>query len=141
MKLFSLLLLFPVLFACSTKKVEIAKEKECSPLAMSYLKNPKNKNKHFLSSPEVLTEMGKTGPGLQACYEDFKRRTGHEEFNTCLVVGVDQNSKTDFYHFYSSDKKVDEKFINCAVKATSSIPYFKLGKNYILIQTYEFYKD
>lgn len=130
-----------VLGSCSSKKPEVTKEKACSALSMNYLKSPKNKGKVYLRSDAAVKALSQTQAGIQACYEDFKKRRGHKEFDACLVVGVDQNRKTDFFHFYSNDKKVDEKFISCGAKVTSAVPFFNLGRNFVLVQTYSFYED
>lgn len=142
MKTLILLLSFLLISACATKKApEFKKEKVCSSVSNNYLKNPKNKTKSFLKSEKAMSEMGKTQPGMQLCYEALKARKGIEEFSACLVVGVDARSKLDFYEFSSNEKKLDNEFISCAIKATGVVNFSNLGKNYILIQSYDFYKE
>jgi hypothetical protein len=124
--------------SCSTFK-PFEKEKICSRNALSYLKLPKNKTKRAPMSPHLNQEMLNTQDGMQLCYEDFKRRTGKEEFQTCMVVGVDQRGKTEYFDFSSKEASLDKVFLRCAQAVTKKVPYPKYGKNYILIQSYNFY--
>lgn len=76
---------------------------------------------------------------MQSCYEQFKDRTGYEEFNTCMVVGVDESGYLEFFNFGSNQVPLDEEFMSCAHRVTRSIPYQNYGQNYILIQSYKFF--
>lgn len=139
MKLLSLLIMLLFLNSCASEKPKFVKEKVCSHEALKYLNNPRNQHKRFYSSPSLIMEIANTSKSMQLCYEDFKNRTGHEEFNTCLVVGVDHWGNTDFFNFSSQEIKLDQEFLNCARSVTGSVPYSKYGTNYIMIQSYQFY--
>ena len=139
MKPLHLLLLFVVLGSCATKLPEFQTGKVCSYDALRYLQNPRNKTKNRAVSPALVTEMNGTQKNMQLCYEDYKLRTGVDEFNTCLVVGIDQNGSTEFFNFSSRETKLDQSFLNCARAVTKSVPFSKYGTNYILIQAYQFY--
>lgn len=133
-----LLILFSLL-SCSTEKPRFEKEKVCSHEALRYLKNPRNKYKDTQLNPLLVKDLTDTSRSMQLCYEDFKNRTGQEEFNTCLVVGVDEVGEMEFYNFGSREVQLDESFLNCAKSVTKSIQYTNFGKNYLLIQSYQFY--
>lgn len=134
--LISMLLL---LSACSSREVKFDQQKTCSPLALNYLK--KHKSRRFMQSTEAIDQMEKTQPGVQLCYEAFAKRTGKDEFDTCLVVGYDMKGKMDFYELSSTQVKLDSEFLKCANAAIGVVPFWKLGKNYTLLQSYHFYKD
>jgi hypothetical protein len=125
--------------SCASEKPRFNKEKVCSNESLKYLRNPRNISKRAPQSPGLIQAMAKSSKGMQACYEDFKNRTGYEEFNTCLVVGVSEDSTTEFYNFSSQEIVLDQKFLSCARTVTKSITFEKYGKNYILIQSYQFY--
>lgn len=137
MKKIILLFCLVSLASCANRPFE--KEKVCSKNALSYLKNPRNKTKRAPVSTRLNQELLNTQAGMQLCYEDFKRRTGKEEFQTCMVVGIDQRGKTEYFDFSSRDAYLDRKFMRCAAAVTRKVPYQKYGKNYILIQSYNFY--
>lgn len=139
MKTLSFMLLLMLISSCASEKPGFVKEKVCSNESLKYLRNPRNIHKRAPRSAALIQEMAKSSKGMQGCYEDFKNRTGHEEFNTCLVVGVNEYSQTEFYNFSSQQINLDQKFLNCARKVTKKIPYEKYGRNYILIQSYQFY--
>lgn len=139
MKLITFMMLLILISSCASNKPEFVKEKVCSNQALKYLKNPRNKYKRAPSSPKLIQAMTNTTRSMQLCYEDFKNRTGHEEFNTCLVVGVNNSRRTEFYNFGSKDVQLDKAFMDCARAVTSSVPFNKYGSNYILIQSYQFY--
>lgn len=139
MKTLSFMLLLILISSCASEKPRFVKEKVCSNESLKYLKNPRNKFKRAPKSMALIQAMAKSSNGMQACYEDFKNRTGHEEFNTCLVVGVNESSQTEFYNFSSQQINLDQRFMNCARNVTNSIPFEKYGSNYILIQAYQFY--
>lgn len=139
MKSITFMLLLILISSCASKKPEFVKEKVCSNQALKYLKNPRNKFKRAPNNPKLIQAMTNTSRSMQLCYEDFKNRTGYEEFNTCLVVGVNGNRQTEFYNFGSQDVPLDKTFMNCAKAVTNSVPYSKYGSNYILIQSYQFY--
>jgi hypothetical protein len=126
-----------LLFSCANRPFE--KEKTCSKNALSYLKNPRNKTKRAPASPRLNQELINSQAAMQLCYEDYKRRTGREEFQTCMVVGIDRRGMTEYFDFSSKDAPLDQKFMRCAFAVTKKIPYQKYGKNYILIQSYNFY--
>jgi hypothetical protein len=56
-----------------------------------------------------------------------------------LVVGVDHLGRMEYYNFSAQDTNSDRAFIQCAVKVTKKIPFQRYGKNYILLQSYNFY--
>ncbi len=141
MKLITFMMLLILISSCASNKPEFVKEKVCSNQALKYLKNPRNKYKRAPSSPKLIQAMTNTTRSMQLCYEDFKNRTGHEEFNTCLVVGVNNSRRTEFYNFGSQDVQLDKAFMDCARAVTRSVPFNKYGSNYILIQSYQFYVD
>ncbi len=141
MKTLSLILLLMFISSCASEKPRFIKEKVCSNESLKYLRNPRNSIKRAPRSAALVRDIAKSSRGMQACYEEFKNRTGHEEFNTCLVVGVNEYARTEFYNFSSQQINLDQKFMNCARKVTSSIPFEKYGSNYILIQSYKFYVD
>lgn len=125
--------------ACATKEIQFDPKKTCSPLALKYLKT--NKLRPLLQSTEAIDQMQRTQPGVQACYETFAKRSGIEEFDTCLVVGFDDKGKMDFYELSSMQAKLDNRFLKCANAAIGIVPFWKLGTNYSLLQSYHFYKD
>lgn len=139
MKLFTFFLLLMLITSCASDKPQFVKEKVCSNQALKYLRNPRNKYKRAPQSPALIQAMSNTSRSMQLCYEDFKNRTGHEEFNTCLVVGVNDSRQLEFYNFGSKDVPLDKTFVNCARAVTRSVPFSKYGSNYILIQSYQFY--
>lgn len=139
MKSITFMMLLILISSCASNKPEFVKEKVCSNQALKYLKNPRNKYKRAPSSPKLIQAMTNTTRSMQLCYEDFKNRTGHEEFNTCLVVGVNNSRQTEFYNFGSKDVQLDKAFMDCARSVTRSVPFTKYGSNYILIQSYQFY--
>lgn len=139
MKHLTFVMLISLITSCASDKPEFVKEKVCSTQALKYLKNPRNKYKRAPQSPALIQAMANTSRSMQLCYEDFKNRTGHEEFNTCLVVGVNEARQTEFYNFGSRDVPLDRTFMNCAKAVTRSIPFQRYGSNYILIQSYQFY--
>lgn len=139
MKTAALLVLAVLVASCASKEVKFEPEKTCSPTTLRYLK--KNKSKPFLQSEEVINAMQTTQPGVQACYEAFAKRSGKEEFDTCLVVAYNKKGKLDFWELSSQQVKLDQDFVKCANKAIGAVPFWKYGKNYILMQSYHFYKD
>lgn len=139
MKLFFLLFLPLFLTACSSPRPKFKKENVCSYEALRYLRNPRNVMKTRRPSPQLIQEMTKTSRNMQLCYEDFRLRSGVDEFNTCLVVGIDDAGETEFYNFGSNEVELDEQFIRCARSVTQNVPYSAYGTNYILIQSYQFY--
>lgn len=134
-------LIFIFFLSCTIQQPQFVKEKDCSNEALKYLRNPRNKSKTFTINPKLIEDLHNTIPGMQLCYEDFKKRTGYEEFNTCLVVGVDEKGEMDFYNFGSRQIEIDENFVKCARYVTQNLPYSSYGSNYILVQSYKFYFD
>lgn len=135
-----LTLIFLISFvSCATQKSKFVKEQVCSNQALKYIRNPRNQNRSFTPNPQLIQEMARTSRDMQLCYEDFKYRTGHEEFKTCLVVGVDEYGKLDFYNFSSQEVRLDQDFLNCAEAVTKAVPFQNYGPNYVLIQSYKFY--
>ncbi len=135
-----IILLIVSLHSCSHQKERpFIKERICSREALDYLNSPRNKYKVGPISPNLSVVMNGTQEAMQACYEAFIGRSKHEEFQTCLVVGVNQVGKVEFYNFSSQEAKLDETFIQCAHKVTKKISYPDFGKNYILIQSYNFF--
>jgi hypothetical protein len=139
MKTGAVILLLISLISCSTEKPKFKKEKVCSLEALRYLRNPRNKYKDRTVSSALVKSIADNSRSMQLCYEDFKNRTGLEEFNTCLVVGIDDYGEMEFYNFGSREVTLDESFIKCAKAVTKSVPYSSFGTNYILIQSYQFY--
>jgi hypothetical protein len=141
MKLFILILVALVSYSCTTAKPEFQKEKVCSEEALRYLRNPRNSDKRSVQDPKLYSAMSDTSRSMQLCYEDFKERTGVEEFNTCLVVGVDYFGQVEFYNLGSQEVHLDQTFKNCAKGVTDSVPFQNYGSNYVLIQSYQFYVE
>lgn len=139
MKLLTFFLMIFLTVSCASEKPQFKKENVCSYEAMRYLRNPRNKFKQRVSSPKLIRDIAATSRSMQLCYEDYKNRTGNEEFNTCLVVGVDEVGELEFYNFGSQEVTLDEQFMSCARTVTKSVPYSEYGTNYILIQSYKFY--
>lgn len=139
---FYLYFLFLVSFlSCAIQSPQFAKERDCSNEALKYLRNPRNISKSFTGHPKLVEDIQRTVPEMQICYEDFKKRTGYDEFNTCLVVGIDEKGEMDFYNFGSRQIELDEKFLQCARYLTQNLPYSSYGSNYIFVQSYKFYFD
>lgn len=126
-----------ILFSCAQKK--FVKENVCSPNALSYMN--KSKGRKFISpkSEALRKKIAETQTGIQQCYDSYMKRTGHDQFQTCMVVGVDRNGKLEYYNFSSQQTHSDRAFIQCAVKVTKKVPFQRYGKNYILLQSYNFY--
>lgn len=141
MRLATLILMMFLMGSCASEKPRFVKEKVCSNESLKYLRNPRNISKRALNNPKLIQDMADTTNSMQLCYEDFKLRTGKEEFNTCLVVGVDEYGGMEFYNFSSQEVSLDQTFINCARAVTNKIPYSSYGNNYILIQSYQFFVD
>lgn len=126
------------LISCSSSK-PFVKENVCSPNAISYIKNSKGRRFAPPASEALRQKLAATQAGMQQCYQDYMKRTGHEEFQTCMVVGVDSKGRMEYYNFSAQDTNSDRAFIQCAVKVTKKIPFQRYGKNYILLQSYNFY--
>jgi hypothetical protein len=141
MKSITFMLLLTLMSSCASEKPQFVKEKVCSNQALKYLKNPRNKYKRAPSNPKLIQAMTNTTRSMQLCYEDFKNRTGHDEFNTCLVVGVNNRKRLEFYNFGSNEVPLDKQFMDCARGVTRNVPFSRYGSNYILIQSYQFYVD
>lgn len=139
MKIATFMVVLIVLISCATQKPRFVKENVCTSESLKYLRNPRNKSKRAILNKNIPLEILSSTKGMQLCYEDFKKRTGFEEFNTCLVVGVDEVGKTEFYNFGSREIKLDHEFMSCARSVTQAVPYSQYGSNYILIQAYQFY--
>lgn len=139
MKTIAGFIVFLTLASCSTQKPAFKTEKVCSTQALRYLNNPRNKFKRPVKNTALFSEIAATTRSMQLCYEDFKNRTSLEEFNTCLVVGVDDAGEMEFFNFGSQEVQLDDAFLKCARAVTKSVPYGNYGKNYILIQSYQFY--
>lgn len=137
MKNLFLFLLALATVSCATPEPQFNQEKVCSKEALRYLKNQKSRKQ--IHTQALANELSKTQRDIQLCYEDFKARTGKEEFNTCLVVGVDRRGRTDFFNFSSADAQLDKTFIQCARSVTRNMRYGEFGKNYTLVQSYQFY--
>jgi hypothetical protein len=135
--LIALTFLFTFL-SCSHKK-EFIKENVCSPSALSYMKNSTGRKFVIPQSEALRNKIAETQAGMQQCYQDYMIRTGHKEFQTCMVVGVDSHGKLEYYNFSAQDTHSDRAFIQCAVKVTKKVPFWQYGKNYILLQSYNFY--
>ena len=139
MRTIAILLLVCFAISCSSQKPKFKKEKVCSHEALRYLSHPLHKRKAVIKDHRLIQSLAGTTRDMQLCYEDFKQRTGIEEFNTCLVVGVDESGGMEFYNFSSKEAKLDTAFLKCAEAVTKSVPYANFGSNYILIQSYKFY--
>lgn len=127
-----------LIFSCSTPK-PFVKENICSPNAITYMRKSKGRTFAPPKSAALRQKLAETQTGMQQCYHDYMRRTGHDEFQTCMVVGVDSKGKMEYYNFSAQDTNSDRAFIQCAVKITKKIPFQTYGKNYILLQSYNFY--
>ena len=138
MKIFAIVFCSLILVSCASRDPKFEKEKVCSSQSLNYLKK-QTKTKKYLFSEALNQELMQTQPTMQQCYESFRARSGQEEFNTCLVVGVDRKGKTEFFNFSSNDIQMDKEFIECAHKVTKSLQYGKHGKNYVIVQAYQFY--
>lgn len=139
MKYVASLCLLVLLSSCASREIVFEPEKTCSPTTLNFLK--RNKARPFLQSQEVVDAMKGTQTGVQACYESYTKRSGKEEFDTCLVVSYNRQGKLDFWELSSQQVKLDQEFINCANKEIGNVPFWKYGKNYILMQSYHFYKE
>jgi hypothetical protein len=139
MKSFLLVSLSLLLFSCASSKDSFEPEKTCSDLSLKYIKN--NKHKRYLQSQEIITALQGTQSGVQSCYDSFVKRKGKDEFNTCLVIGYDVKGKLDYWELSSKEAKLDQEFLNCSNKVIGQVPFWKYGKNFILVQSYHFYKD
>lgn len=135
--LFSTCLLLLV-SSCGSFKPFI-KEKVCAPHAVSYITKSTGRSKSPPLTPMLRQKLEETKVSMQRCYENYMRRTGHKEFQTCMVVGIDHKGNTEFFNFSSQDIHSDRGFIQCAAKVTKRVPYSTFGKNYILVQSYNFY--
>lgn len=138
----TLFILFSVLIlsSCASEKKTFNPGKTCSNESIKYLRNPRNLTKRALQNPFLAEKIANTQRSMQLCYEEYKNRTGHDgEFNTCLVVGIDEYGAMDFYNFSSKEAKLDQDFLNCANAVTASVDFASYGWNYILVQTYQFY--
>lgn len=136
-RLIALTFLF-IIFSCSHKK-EFIKENVCSPNALKYMKRSTGRRFFVPKSEALRKKIAETQAGMQQCYQDYMTRTGHKEFQTCMVVGVDSRGKLEYYNFSAQDIHSDRAFIQCAVKVTKKVPFWQYGKNYILLQSYNFY--
>lgn len=139
MKVFLLTLSSFLVLACSSSERKFEKDQVCSPQALKYLRNPRNKTKSFRPQAGLVQEMAKTHRDMQLCYEDFRYRSAQEEFSTCLVVGVNREGIREFLNFGSQEVELDDQFLSCALKVVESVPYENFGTNYVLIQSYQFY--
>lgn len=139
MKTLLLMTLLLIVASCASDEVKFDQNKTCSQLSVSFLRN--NRNRTFLQSSEAINHMEKTKDGVQSCYESYVKRGGKQEFATCLVVGFDRAGKMDYYELSSREVKLDNQFLTCANKAIGVVPFWKLGRNYVLLQSYHFYKD
>lgn len=139
MKLYILLFIIFLVSGCSTTVPVFRKEEVCTDQSLKYLRNPRNKTKRAIHNPLLIKQMASSTRQMQGCYEQFKDRTGFDEFNTCMVVGVDEAGKLEFFNFGSKQVPLDHEFMRCARKVTGAIPYQSYGQNYILIQSYKFY--
>lgn len=137
MKLFAYLIVLAFLYSCSTNK--FIKEEVCSTSSLKYLSLARNKTKHKPLNLSLGREVLNTQKGMQYCYDDFKRRTGKEEFRTCLVVGVDNKGSTEFLDVSSKEAVLDNRFKKCATQVAKQVPFAQFGRNYIFIQSYNFY--
>lgn len=142
MKTIFLLLLALLITSCASEKQNFNVNKTCSNESIKYLRNPRNQTKRYLDSPYLASKIASTKGSMQSCYNDFKKRSGlDDDFNTCLVVGIDESGLMDFYNFSSNDVRLDQKFIDCAINVTAGVDFSSYGWNYILVQTYKFYED
>lgn len=139
MHLYISLLMAFLIIGCSTNIPHFKKEEVCTETALKYLRNPRNKTKRAIQNSSLINLLSKSCGKMQLCYEKFKERTGFEEFNTCMVVGVDESRTLEFYNFGSEQVVLDDEFINCTKNITRKIPYERYGQNYILIQSYKFF--
>lgn len=134
-----LILVMLLITSCSSRK-EFVKENVCSPNALTYMKRSKNRKVLVPSDPIFQSQLMSTQNAMQSCYQEYMTRTGHDNFRTCLVVGIDELGRMEYYNFSSQDIHSDQAFIQCAVKVTKKIPFWRYGTNFILLQSYNFYQ-
>lgn len=127
-----------IITSCSTTK-PFVKENVCSPNAVNYMNKSKGRSFVTPKTPALAKKLAETQTDMQQCYQDYMARTGHKEFQTCMVVGVDSKGRMEYYNFSAQDTNSDRAFLQCAVKVTKKIPFQTYGKNYILLQSYNFY--
>ncbi len=137
MKFLTLMMVF--LASCASEPRFFKRDKVCSERALRYLKNPRNKEKRAPMSRELISSLTTASQSVQKCYENFRDRTGVEEFNTCMVVGVDAAGEMEFYNFGTQEVELDQEFLRCTENVTASIPFGTFGRNYILIQSFRFF--
>lgn len=124
-------------FSCAQKP--FVPKNVCSPNAISYMRNSKGRSFVPPKSEALRKKLAETQTGMQQCYQSYLKRTGHEEFQTCMVVGVDTLGRLEYYNFSAQDTHGDRAFIQCAVKVTKKVPFWQYGNNYILLHSYNFY--
>ena len=137
MKTIFILLVGLLVMSCASDPAFV-KEKVCSPQSLSYLQKTLKFRKHKYIAP-LSAELLKTQTTMQTCYEAYRARTGKDEFNTCLVVGVDSRGRTEFFNLSSQEVPLDREFLNCAHRATKPVKYGRYGRNYVMVQAYQFY--
>lgn len=130
------------LVSCASDKPKFSPTKTCSSDSIKYLQSPHNQTKRYLDNPYLREKIAKTRRSMQLCYEDFKNRSGEDEdFNTCMVIGVDEYGLMEYYNFSSNDVKLDRQFVECANQVANSVDFSSFGWNYLLVHTYRFYVD
>lgn len=110
MKIYLCILALLVTTACTSKR---RSENLCFNQAIRSLQKPQNTSRTNLSAEGLERLLAVTHIPLQSCYEEFKQRSGIDEFNTCMVVGVDSMGKRDYYDFWSDDVEFDRAFYEC----------------------------
>ncbi len=138
MKLLTFVLSCLLLMSCATPDRKFSSEKTCSNESLNYIKK-NQRSKKFLFSPALTAALQETQTTMQGCYEAYRARTGKEEFNTCLVVGVNGRGRTEYFEFSSKEVQLDKEFIKCAHTVTKKLQYGKHGTNYVMLQSYQFY--
>jgi hypothetical protein len=128
-----------LLIASCVSKKEFIKEEVCSIAALTYYQEAKLKRTSVPENVLVQQKMEESRAGVLTCYESYMKRTGVEEFQTCLVVGVDERAQVEYFNFSSQHINADQKFIKCAMDLIGKIPFGDYGSNYVLLQTYNFY--
>jgi hypothetical protein len=125
--------------SCASEVPRFSIDRTCDYRTQNVLRNPRYKGRTRLAPRLLLGEFRKLGPGIQSCYELHREKLGVEEFNSCLIVGVDASGVRDFHHFSSEELILENDFKECVEAATRILPFEQLGRNYLAIQNIRFH--
>lgn len=137
----SLALVFLLISCAQQPPGPFVKEQVCAPRALAFIHKSLSTGRQLCTSNALHAQLQQALPQLQQCYKDFLKRTGRGDFQTCLVVGVDGRGEVDYFNFSAQDVQEDEEFLNCGIAATGRIPFGSYGRSYVLLQTYNFYRE